>query len=80
MATKKKTSVPPYKLALYEKLIDAVNGVDMKSNFGSGYTALNGNTYSIISKYGIVGIRLPEDEKTAFLERCDTEIFRTDPA
>ncbi len=81
MATKKKkTSVPPDKLALYEKLIDAVSEVDMKSNFGSGYTALNGNMYSMISKYGVVGIRLPEDERTAFLERYDTEIFRADPA
>ncbi len=81
MATKKKkTSVPPDKMALYEKLIDAVEGIESKSNFGAGYTAVNGNMYSMISKYGVVGIRLPEDERTAFLEKYDTDVFRADPA
>ncbi len=58
MATKKKTSVPPDKLELYERLLEAAD-IDSKSNFGSAYTAINGNMYSMISKYGVVGIRLP---------------------
>ena len=81
MATKqKKTSVPPNKMVLYERLIGATDGVESKSNFGSGYTAVNGNMFSMISKQGVVGIRLPEDERTAFLEKYDTTIFRADPA
>ncbi len=59
MATKKKTSVPPDKLELYERLVVAA-GIDSKSNLGSAYTALNGNMYSMLSKHGVVGIRLPE--------------------
>jgi hypothetical protein len=76
----KKMNVPEEQLRLYERLIDAVAGVEAKSNFGSGYTAVNGNMYSMISKHGVVGIRLPEPERTAFIERYDTDAFRADPA
>ena len=67
-------------MQLYERLVDATDGVESKSNFGSGYTAVNGNMYSMISKYGVVGIRLPRDEHEAFLEKYDTTVFRADPA
>ena len=80
MTAKKRTSVPEDKLRLYERLIEEVAGVEAKSNFGSGYTAVNGNMYSMISKHGVVGIRLPEPERTAFIGRYDTEVFRADPA
>lgn len=79
MATKKKTSVPAEKLELYERLVDAA-GIDAKSNFGSAYTAVNGNMYSMISKHGVVGIRLPEDERETFIDEYGTEMFRADPA
>ena len=80
MAAEKKTSVPPDKLKLYEKLVSSTPGIETKSNFGAAYTAVNGNMYSLISKYGVVGIRLPEPLRSAFLERYDAEIFRADPA
>ncbi len=80
LPAKKKTSVPADKLELYERLVAAVEGVESKSNFGSAYTAVNGNMYSMISKHGLVGIRLPEDEREAFLDEHDTEIFRADPS
>jgi hypothetical protein len=76
----KSTAVPPDKLRAYEKLLAAVPEIDAKSNFGSAYTALNGNMYSMISKYGVVGIRLPEPERSAFLKKFDATIFRADPA
>ena len=79
MATKK-VSAPPDKLLLYRKLLDSVDGVDTKSNFGSAYTAINGNMYTMISKHGVVGIRLPEPERSAFLEEHSTDLFRGDPA
>ena len=58
MTADKATAVPADKLRLYQRLLDSVDGVEVKSNFGSAYTAVNGNMYSIISKYGVVGIRL----------------------
>ena len=80
MAKPKAVTAPPERVALYERLLASVEGVDRKSNFGSAYTALNGNMYTMISKHGVVGIRLPEPERTAFLERHATELFRGDPA
>ncbi len=77
---KKATSVPPDKLKLYEKLIASTPGIEAKANFGAAYTAVNGNMYSMISKYGVVGIRLPEAERVAFMAKHDATIFRADPA
>ena len=79
MATKR-VSAPPDKVLLYRELLDSVDGVDTKSNFGSAYTAINGNMYTMISKHGVVGIRLPEPERSAFLDEHSTDLFRGDPA
>lgn len=75
----KKVSAPEDKVLLYRKLLESVEGTETKSNFGSAYTAVNGNMYTMISKHGVVGIRLPQGEREAFLERYDTELFRGDP-
>jgi hypothetical protein len=76
----KKVSASPEKVRLYQRLLESVEGVDAKSNFGSAYTAVNGNMYTMISKHGVVGIRLPEPERPAFMEEYSTELFRGDPA
>jgi hypothetical protein len=76
---KKGTSVPPDKLRLYERLVAAA-GIDAKANFGASYTAVNGNMFSMISKHGVVGIRLPDADRQAFIEKYNAEIFRADPA
>lgn len=80
MAAAKQTNVPEDRLRLYRALLDAVPDVAEKSNFGSAYTAVNGNMYSLISKHGVVGLRLPRDERDAFMERYATDLFRGDPA
>jgi hypothetical protein len=36
--------------------------------------------YSMISKYGVVGILLPEPERSASLDNYKATIFRADPA
>jgi hypothetical protein len=76
----KKVTAPPEKVALYRQLLASVEGVDSKSNFGSAYTAINGNMYTMISKHGVVGLRLPEPERSAFLAEYSTDLFRGDPA
>ena len=75
-----KVVAPPEKVELYQKLLASVDGIDTKSNFGSAYTAINGNMYTMISKHGLVGIRLPEPERSEFLSKYSTELFRGDPA
>jgi TfoX/Sxy family transcriptional regulator of competence genes len=79
-APQTKTSVPEDRLRLYQRLLESVPGVAEKSNFGSAYTAVNGNMYSMISKHGVVGIRLPEGKRAAFLEKYDATLFRGDPS
>ena len=68
-AAPKKTNVPEDRLRLYQRLLESVPGVAEKSNFGSAYTAVNGTMYSMISKHGVVGIRLPEPDRSAFLAK-----------
>jgi hypothetical protein len=76
----KKVNAPAAQAELYRKLLGSVEGIDPKSNFGSAYTAINGNLYTMISKHGVVGIRLPQPDRDAFLEKYETELFRGDPA
>ena len=80
MAAAKKTSVPEDRLALYRGLLDRVPAIAEKSNFGSAYVAINGNMVSMISKHGVVGLRLPEAERAAFMARYATDLFRGDPS
>ena len=80
MATAKKTSVPPDRLALYQRLLAAVPEIEEKSYFGSAYTAVNGNMYSMISKYGSVGIWLSDDVRAEFVERFGARMYQADPA
>ncbi len=79
-ARTKAITVPPDKLLLYQRLLDSVADVESKSNFGAAYTAVNGNMYSMISKHGVVGIRLPAAERAAFMERYGADLFRGDPS
>jgi hypothetical protein len=76
----KKVSAPPDKVELYRKLLSSVEGIDTKSNFGSAYTAINGNMYTMISKHRVVGIRLPEPERSVFMKEHSTDLYRGDPA
>lgn len=80
MSAPKKVVAPPAKVALYERLLASVEGVARKSNFGSAYTAVNGHMYSMISKHGVVGIRLLEPNRSTFLSAVNAELFRGDPA
>jgi hypothetical protein len=80
VAAAKKVTAPPEKVALYQRLLESVEGIDTKSNFGSAYTAVNGNMYTMISKHGVVGIRLPQPDRDEFLAKYDAELFRGNPA
>src|SRR5262245_20544423 len=80
MAAKKQNAVPEDKLRLYEALIATLEEVDTKSKFGAGYTAVNGNMYSMISKHGIVGLRIPPAMRGEFIAKFGAEPFRGDPA
>ncbi len=79
MAKKEKKIIPPEKIALYEKVVQSVPGLETLNSFGFPYTSLNGHMFSLLSKSGYVGIRLPKEEREAFLEKYDSTLYQPEP-
>jgi hypothetical protein len=65
--------VPADKLELYEKLVATIPGVERKGATVP-YTSVNGHMFSYLSKAGKLELRLPEDARSAFLERYDAKL------
>jgi TfoX/Sxy family transcriptional regulator of competence genes len=78
MATKKSipASPPPGKVEQYEKLVDAIPGIERKGA-AMPYTSVNGNMFSFMDKQGDCGIRLPEKDRDEFLKKYKTKLFET---
>ena len=75
MSEKKKKSIPAEKIALYEKLVAALPGVERKGA-DNPYTSLNGNMFSLLlSPDGRLALRLPKDEREQFLKKYKTGLF-----
>lgn len=69
-----KKEVPKDKLELYEKLISTYPDIEGKGKT-IPYTSHNGHMFSQLSKDGTVGLRLPKDEREAFLGKHNTKLF-----
>jgi len=66
-------SAPLDKLALYEKLI--ATNPDVKRNGATvPYTSLNGHMFSYLSKEGKLELRLPAQEREAFLKKYKAKL------
>lgn len=65
--------VPPDKLVLYEKLV-ATNPAIERKGATVPYTSLNGNMFSYLSKEGKLALRLPAQEREAFLKKYDARL------
>jgi TfoX/Sxy family transcriptional regulator of competence genes len=65
---KKSLSAPSDILALYEKLVAANPKVERKGA-AMPYTSVNGHMFSFLTKSGIFALRLPEEEREAFLKK-----------
>jgi hypothetical protein len=74
MATSKKNSSPPEKIALYDKLI-ATNPEIERKGAANPYTSLNGNMFTVFLPPGRMALRLPEDERETFLKKYKTAFF-----
>ena len=79
MSKKEKKTIPPEQLELYKQLVECVPELEVRSNFGFPYTSHNGHMFSLLSKSGFVGIRLPKEEREAFLEKFDSSIYKPEP-
>lgn len=70
---KKKSDIPPDKLAFYEKLIQTIPGLELKGAT-MPYTSLNGNMFTFLDKKGTLGIRLPPGDKENFIRKYKTTL------
>lgn len=73
MAKKPSGGVPSDRLALYEKLVATHPDVERKGA-SMPYTSLNGNMFSFLTPEGTLALRLPSDEREAFLKRFKTQL------
>src|SRR5687768_14140225 len=64
----KEAEGPADKLALYEKLVATQPGVERKGA-SMPYTSVNGHMFSFLTKEGKLALRLPAEERDAFLKR-----------
>ncbi|HWH52187.1 MAG TPA: hypothetical protein VN651_11650 [Gemmatimonadaceae bacterium] len=66
---------PSYRdgLALYERLVATIPEVERKGAT-MPYTSVNGNMFSLFTKEGTVALRLPDDERAAFLAKYRTRL------
>jgi hypothetical protein len=61
------------KLALYEKLVATNPNVELKGATVP-YTSLNGHMFSYLSKEGKLALRLPAEERAAFLQKYKAKL------
>ena len=68
---KPKVEIPEDRLEAYDRLIASHPDIERKGRTNP-YTSLNGNMFSHMDKEGNMGLRLPEEEREAFMKRYDT--------
>ena len=75
MSPQKKSPIPAEKIALYEKLLAKIPGIERKGA-DNPYTSLNGNMFSLLlSPTGRMALRLSTDEREQFLKKYKTTLF-----
>jgi TfoX/Sxy family transcriptional regulator of competence genes len=66
-------SAPADKVNLYEKLVATNPSVERKGA-SMPYTSLNGHMFSLLTKSGKLALRLPAEERDAFLKKYKTKL------
>jgi hypothetical protein len=69
----KGTDISAETLALYDKLLATVPGVERKGA-AMPYTSVNGHMFSFLTPAGALALRLPAEEREAFLTRYRTKL------
>jgi TfoX/Sxy family transcriptional regulator of competence genes len=73
MATDPKKA-PDDKVELYDRLIATNPDIERKGKT-MPYTSHNGHMFTYLSKTGSMGLRLPKEDREAFLEKYNTSLF-----
>lgn len=66
--SKTPSTIPPETLRLYEKLV-ATNPEVERKGAAMPYTSRNGHMFSFLTPEGTLALRLPEEEREAFLAK-----------
>jgi hypothetical protein len=75
MSSPKKSPIPVEKIALYEKVLTTIPGIERKGA-DNPYTSLNGNMFSLLlSPTGRMALMLSTDESEQFLKKYKTTLF-----
>jgi hypothetical protein len=61
------------RLALYERLVATIPNVERKGDT-MPYTSVGGHMFSLFTKEATLALRLPADERAAFLEKFGTRL------
>jgi hypothetical protein len=74
MATKKPVNdISEKRLEQYEEVIAHLKGIERKGA-SMPYTSLNGHMFSFLAKDGFLALRLPEEEREAFIKKHKTTL------
>src|ERR1700724_3356515 len=80
MTPQKKSPIPAEKIALYEKAVATLPGVERKGA-ANPFTALNANMFSLLSAVTeTMALRLPKDEREDFLKKYKSKLFELNGA
>ncbi len=69
----KGAAAPAEKVALYEKLLATNPRVEQKGD-AMPYTSVNGHMFSLLTRTGTRALRLPEEERHAFLKKYKSKL------
>lgn len=61
-------------LKLYRAILDELSDIELKGKT-MPYTSVNGHMFSILSKEGVLGVRLSKEERESFLETHQTSLL-----
>ncbi|WP_108808122.1 hypothetical protein [Aquimarina spinulae] len=64
------------RLAFYDKLIASNPNFDRKGKT-MPYTSVNGHMFSQLNKAGEIGLRLPKEQGTLFMQEHQTTVFKS---
>ena len=71
-----KVEVSGRKRELYDRLLETHPEIERKGK-NLLYTSVNGHMFTVFSTNGMLGIRLPKEERAAFCERFETTILES---
>lgn len=66
--------IPKDKFDLYCKLIATNPEIEVKGA-KTAYTSLNGQMFTYLSEDGVLALKLPKEEREAFLAKYNTKLF-----